>query len=385
MSLEHHSMTPDDESAYKIRKFIRTWIREHSDPSPKAFASAGLVAPHWPAPWGLDATPREQLVIDEELAVAGLRRPQNLVGLGWVGPTLIVAGTELQRHRYFPGILTGEEQWCQLFSEPDSGSDLASLRTRATPAHGGSRVQGHKVWSSFAHSAKYGILLARTNLGAPKRQGLTYFICAMNSPGMTVRAIVDMTGSHSFNEVFLNDVYIPQENVVGSLDDGWRLAKVTLENERVTLSNEGSIWGRGPTASDLVDEAHACGEVTDASLRQRVAGVYIEGRILQYLRLRMLAKRLTGQRPGPEASIRKLFADYHGRSLLNLARDLAGANGLLINTGPFAHDQDNWYFGFLFSPALTIGGGTSEVQRNVIAESILGLPQDPDTGRQLPT
>ena len=374
----------DERYTTNVRAFIQQWLAHHPRPSPQELASAGLVAPHWPVPWGLDALPLEQLIIDEELTAAGIRKPRNLVGIGWVGPTLLVAGTEAQRERFLPGLLTGEEQWCQLFSEPDFGSDLASLQTAATPTNGGYSIRGQKIWSSMAHWAKFGILLARTNTKAPEREGITYFICAMNSPGITIRPIVDMTGDHSFNEVFLDDVFIPEENIVGMVDHGWKLAKVTLENERVTLSKDGAIWGRGPTALDLIDLARASGGVDDELLRQRVTQIFVEGKILQFLRLRLLARQLSGQQPGPEASIRKLFADEHGKTLLTLARDLAGTHALLADTGPFATEPEHWYFGFLFSPALTIGGGTSEVQRDVIAESILGLPRDVETNTSSP-
>jgi len=212
----------------------------------------------------------------------------------------------------------------------------------------------------------------------------------MDTPGITVRALVDMTGAHTFNEVFLDEVRLPAENLVGRRGEGWSLAKVTLGNERVSLSGSGALWGMGPTAADLVELVRGSPRAADPLVRQRLARLWIDGEILRLLRLRTVSAAVAGMEPGPEASVRKALADEHGQHVMALARDLAGARGMLQSAGPTGADSRGrpqagaagwpdplWSFGFLFAPALTIGGGTSEVQRNIIAERTLGLPHDP--------
>jgi alkylation response protein AidB-like acyl-CoA dehydrogenase len=273
-------------------------------------------------------------------------------------------------------MLSGEEFWCQLFSEPGSGSDLASLGTRAVRDGDEFVVNGQKIWTSGAQHAAFGILLARTDPDVVKHKGISYFICPMNTPGIEIRPITEMTGGHTFNEVFFADARIPAGNLVGELNDGWRLAKVTLGNERISLSTGGVLWGRGPTALDLLASVADRGPVTDPNMRQRLADVYIEHTLLDLIRLRTLSARLKGQQPGPEASIRKILADEHGQHVMALARDLVGAAAML--TGGDDLQGFGWYDGFLFSQALTIGGGTGDVQRNIIGERVLGLPHDVD-------
>jgi alkylation response protein AidB-like acyl-CoA dehydrogenase len=275
-------------------------------------------------------------------------------------------------------MLAGEEIWCQLFSEPGSGSDLASLATRALRDGDEYVVNGQKIWTSLAHISRWGILIARTDGAKAKHEGITYLICPMDAPGITIRPIVEMTGDHSFNEVFFDDVRIPVASRVGAEGDGWRLAKVTLSNERVSLSGEGALWGRGPTAGDLLDLVRARGGVADRVLRQRLAALHIEAEVLRLIRLRTVSAAVQGRQPGPEASVRKALADEHGKHVLGLAKDLAGAQGMLADHGPLGTPPGLWHYGYLFSPALTIGGGTAQVQRNIIAERVLGLPHDID-------
>ncbi len=360
------------------RTEVRAWLSAHPEPTPRQLAEAGYVAPHWPRPWGLDADPITQLLIDDELRRAGVSRPFNMIGTGWAGPTILHAGSQEQKDRYLMPILAGEEMWCQLFSEPEAGSDLANLSTRAVRDGDHYVINGQKIWTSLAHESQLGILLARTDPDAPKHEGISYFICPMNAPGITIRPIIDMTGMHSFNEVFLEDVRIPAENLVGEENKGWPLAKVTLGNERVSISGRGAIWGQGATASDLVDVAKSVGGLKDPDKRQRLAQLYIESEVLRLIILRTVTAAIRGQQPGPEASVRKLFSDEHGKRLLNLARDLAGAGGMLANRGPLGAEPGWWDFGFLFTPAITLAGGTAEVQRNILAERVLGLPRDPD-------
>jgi alkylation response protein AidB-like acyl-CoA dehydrogenase len=367
---------PSDDDPRRLA--VRAWLAEHPSPSGREMADAGYVAPHWPSPWGLDADPIHQLLIDEELARAGVRRPANMIGIGWAGPTILHGGTDAQRERYLSPLLAGEEIWCQLFSEPGAGSDLASLSTRAV--HDGDEwvVTGQKIWTSLAQFAKFGILIARTNPDVPKHEGISYFICPMDAPGIEVRPIIEMTGGHTFNEVFLDEVRIPAENLVGEVDRGWTLAKVTLGNERVSLSSGGALWGMGPAAGDLHDLVRGRGGVDDPVLRQRLAALHIEAELLRLIRLRTVTARIKGEPPGAEASIRKILADEHGQRIMGLAKDLAGSSGMLVTGGPMGASADLWHHGFLFAPALTVGGGTGEVQRNIVAERVLGLPHDVD-------
>ena len=387
-------MPPEDDAR---RLEVRAWLAEHPTPTSRQLAEAGLVAPHWPAPYGLGADPIHQLIIDDELRRAGVRRPTNPIGIGWAGPTILAGGTEAQQARYLMPLLAGEEYWCQLFSEPGSGSDLASLGTRAVLDGDEWIVNGQKIWTSGAQFATYGILIARTDPQQPKHKGVSYFVCPMNLPGIEIRPITEMTGGHTFNEVFFTDVRIPAENLVGAVGEGWRLAKVTLGNERVSLSTGGVLWGNGPTAAELLDVIRERGPVTDPLMRQRIAEVYIEHTLLDLIRLRTLTATLKGQQPGPEASIRKILADEHGQHVMALAKDLVGAAGMLTGgdgSEPFVPGTDTkglgpgrpaggltdpgWHDGYLFSVALTIGGGTGEVQRNIVAERVLGLPHDID-------
>lgn len=379
------------------RQAVRDWLAAHPNPTGRQLAEAGYVAPHWPEPYGLGADPVHQLIIDDELTRAGVRRPVNPIGIGWAGPTILYGGTEEQAKRYLPPLLAGEEYWCQLFSEPGSGSDLANLATRAVRDGDEYVVNGQKIWTSGAQYATFGILIARTDPNVPKHRGISYFICPMHVPGIEIRPITEITGGHTFNEVFFTDVRIPAENLVGAEGDGWRLAKVTLGNERVSLSSGGVLWGNGPTALDMLDAVRARGPVTDPIMRQRLADIYIEHTVLDLIRLRTLTARLKGEQPGPEASIRKILADEHGQHVMEAARDLLGAAGMLtggtgddvfvpgtdtVGLGPGKPPSDlahpGWYDGFMFSRALTIGGGTGEVQRNIVAERVLGLPHDLD-------
>ncbi len=379
---------PDEADPRRIE--LRRWLASHPRPTARQLAEAGLVAPHWPEPWGLGADPAHQLIVDDELARAGVRRPTNTIGIGWAGPTILHAGTPAQKERFLFPLLAGEEIWCQLFSEPSAGSDLASLSTRADLDGEEWVVRGEKVWTSYAHGAQWAILLARTEADAPTHQGISYFVCPMDAPGITVRPLIDMTGAHTFNQVLLDEVRLPHDHLVGARGQGWALAKVTLGNERVSLSGAGALWGMGPTATDLVHAVGRAGGCPDPILRQRLARLWAEGEILRLLRLRTVSAALAGAEPGPEASVRKALADEHGREVMAVARDLAGARGMLASTvpaggAPVGGDGDAaevawpsaiWDYGYLFAPALTIGGGTAEIQRNIIAERTLGLPHD---------
>jgi 3-oxochol-4-en-24-oyl-CoA dehydrogenase len=379
------------------RVAVRAWLDAHPHPTGRQLAAGGYVVPQWPSPWGLGADPVHQLIIDDELDRAGVRRPGG-IGVGWAAPTLLAAGTPEQQQRFLPGILSGEDQWCQLFSEPDAGSDLAGLSTRAERDGDEYVVTGSKIWSSGAHHSRYGILIARTDPELPKHRGISYFVCPMDLPGITLRPIVDMTTAHSFNQVFFDGVRLPASLRVGDEGAGWRLANITLSNERVMLSSAGSLWGSGPSAAMLVDLVRAHGGVSDPGLRQRLAALHCEAEVLRLNRLRTLSAGLAGRTPGPEASIQKVMADEHGQHVMELAKDLVGAAGMLEGSGPagdlpesartgptdvnvkpdhFPGVDPIWHYGFLFAPALTLGGGTFAIQRNIVAEMVLGLPRDP--------
>jgi alkylation response protein AidB-like acyl-CoA dehydrogenase len=393
---------PADDDPRRLE--VRRWLADHPNPDGRTVAEAGYVVPHWPRPWGLDADPLHQLIIDDEFRRAGVRRPGNAIGIGWAAPTIFLAGTDEQRQRFLPKIFSGEEVWCQMFSEPDAGSDLASLATRAERDGDEYVVNGSKIWTSGGHHSQFGILIARTDPDAPKHRGISYFICPTDLPGLTMTPIIDMTRAHSFNQVFFDNVRIPASLRVGDEGDGWRLAKVTLANERVSLSSGGVLWGAGPSWHDLLGLIRDNGGSADPVLRQRIAALHAEATVLDLNRKRSLTARLQGRTPGPEASIQKLMADEHGQRVVALAADLVGAHAMIEGAGPAGElpsssrsgptenrldartypDVDPvWSYAQLFAPALTIGGGTFAVQRNIVAELVLGLPREPDVERGL--
>jgi alkylation response protein AidB-like acyl-CoA dehydrogenase len=356
---------------------VRRWFEEHPQPSAAELVDSGYVVPHWPKPWGLDAEPELQLIIDDEMKRAGVSKPLNPVGIGHCGPVIVVHGNEEQKERYLGPMLRGEEMWCQLFSEPESGSDLAGLATRAVRDGDVFVVNGQKIWTSLASVAKFGILIARTDTETSKYTGISYFIVPMDLPGIEVRPLRNMIGGierAGFCEVFFTDVEVPAENLIGPVNAGWAMAKETLANERVSLSKDGLRWGYGPTVRDLVDMARD-GLPLDPVQRQRLVAAYIEGEILRYHQYRQISAAVN-KKPGPDASLRKALKDPHGKVVFELAVDIMGGNGML--TGGGDPRWEPWADGFLFSPALTVGGGTSEVLRNVIAERLLGLPHDVD-------
>ena len=352
------------------------WFAEHPTPTPTQLRDRGLVVPHWPEPWGLDAEPVLQLIIEEEMKRAEAKKPINPIGTGHCGPVLVVHGSQEQQDRYLPPMLTGEEMWCQLFSEPGAGSDLANLSTRAVRDGDEYVITGQKIWTSLADVAKFGILIARTDTEVSKHTGISYFIIDMATPGIDIRPIVNMSGGGLFNEVFFDDVRIPADSLIGEEHNGWARAKQTLANERVSLSQGGLRWGHGPTVRDLVDAVRDRGGIERGALKERLLSAYVEGEILRYHRLALVAAKLN-KKPGPDASLRKALADPHGKLVYELAVDLMGPAGTLAN-GYEDGSWAEWADGFMFSPALTVGGGTSEVLRNIIAERLLGLPHDLD-------
>ncbi len=335
-------------------------------------ADTGLLVPHWAPPWGRDADAVEQLVIDQELRRAKVRAPHLQVG-AWAAPTIAVHGTPEQQERWVRPTLHGEIVWCQLFSEPEAGSDLASLTTRATRSDGGWCLDGQKVWTTMAAEADWGICLARTNPTAPKHLGITYFIVDMAAPGIDIRPLRELTGLAMFNEVFLDDVFVPDDCVIGDVDAGWPLARTTLANERVSMGSGSSFGGGIEALVGLVAERTGTGELTtDARLLDELGALVAEAHSVAAIGQRATARSLTGAAPGPEASVRKLLGVEHDQRTQELGLLLLGPEGATT-----VGTAGQWTFGFLANRCLTIAGGTSEIQRNVIGERLLGLPARP--------
>ncbi|HLQ52877.1 MAG TPA: acyl-CoA dehydrogenase, partial [Streptosporangiaceae bacterium] len=340
-------------------------------------AAGGWVVPHLPRPWGRAASPLEQLVIDQELRAAGVRVPNLVIG-AWVVPALIQYGTPEQQDRFLPPTLRGEFLWCQLFSEPDAGSDLAGLTTRAQRAEGGWRLTGQKIWTSLAKQAAWAICIARTDPAAPRHDGITYFLVDMSAPGIEVRPLREITGDSLFNQVFLDDVFVPDDCVVGEVNGGWRIARTTLANERVSLSRS---WTFGAGVAELLEVAGAAGAAGQLPLGQ-VGALAAEGQAIDLLGVRVTLKQLSGTEPGATGSVRKLLGMRHAQRVSELCWSISGADGSLGGragqaVGPGGTPNGpHWARQVLLTRALTIGGGTTDIQLNIIGERILGLPRD---------
>lgn len=332
----------------------------------RALAPTGYAAPHLPRPWGLGAGPVQQLAIQQELAAAGVR-VSDLGIATWVVPALLAHGTREQQERHLPPTLRGERLWCQLFSEPEAGSDLASLRTRAERVDGGGwRINGQKVWTSAAQWSSHGILLARTDPEAPKRKGLTFFVVDMKTPGIDIRPLKEITGDALFNEVYFDDVLLPADAVVGAVDDGWKVARTTLDNERVHMADQLTF------DTGLEQLLARAGEPAEA-VRVRLGALAAEAHALGCISLRTTLQQVSGLEPGAGASIRKLVQTPHQQKVAELALELLGPAGA-VREGA----GERALHGFLMSRCLTIAGGTTQVQLNVVAERLLGLPRDPE-------
>jgi len=343
---------------------------------------AGYATPTWPAEYcGRSLLPIQARVVNDELARYRVPRSFNVIGIGMGGPTILQWGTEELKHRLLKPMAMHREIWCQLFSEPGAGSDVAGLGTRAVRDGDEWVVNGQKVWTTLAHLATWGMLVARTNPDVPKHNGLSYFIVDMHAPGVTVRPLKQMTGDAEFNEVFFDNVRIPDAMRVGAEGDGWKVATTTLMNERVALSGAGSTGGGnvGGGPVDLLIERHR--PVVDAALRQRLVQGWIEGRLIKITNLRAAAARKAGG-AGPEGSVTKLFQAEYNQRLQKLAVDLEGANALAWAADDREHATISR--GFLRSRANTIEGGTSEVMRNILGERVLGLGKEPAVDRDIP-
>ena len=328
-----------------------------------ALVEHGYLTPHWPPPYGLGADAVTQLVVDEELARAGVVRP-DIVIAGWALPTILEHGSDAQRERFVLPSLRGELVWCQLFSEPGSGSDLASLRTRAERVEGGWRLTGQKVWTSVAERADWGICLARTDPDVPQHQGISYFLVDMGSPGLDVRPLREITGEALFNEVFLDEVFVPDDCLVGETGDGWRLARTTLANERVAMASA-RLSGSTERAVTLA----ASHELTDAQ-RTRIGRAVALSTVCTLLGVRTTLRSLAGQGPGAESSVAKLLGVRNRQDGAELVVELQG-DGLLAPSEELRRDLGE----LLNTRCLSIAGGTTQILRNVAGERILGLPR----------
>jgi 3-oxochol-4-en-24-oyl-CoA dehydrogenase len=345
------------------------------------FAAGGWVAPHLPRPWGRAATPLEQVIIAQELRAARLRPPVLFIG-AWAMSALVGYGTPEQQERFLPQTLRNQLTWCQLFSEPGAGSDLAGITTRAERADGGWRITGQKIWTSLARQAAWAICIARTDPSSPRHDGITYFLVDMSSPGIEVRPLREMTGDELFNQVFLDGVFVPDDCVVGEVNGGWKVARSTLANERVSLSQS---WTSGFGLAELLDvvATRDPGMTGDA---EQIGRLVCTGHAIDVLGLRVTLRQLSGTEPGATGSVRKLLGMRHAQQVSECCWSLAGPAGTLgpgreAGWRPGDGDEDqarHWSKQVLLSRALTIGGGTTDIQLNIIAERILGLPRDPE-------
>jgi alkylation response protein AidB-like acyl-CoA dehydrogenase len=377
------ALKPEDEA---FAGSLRQWLKANLEPVPAfvdvadevawgrqwqaTLASARWVGVHWPTAYGgRSATPVQVALYQTEYGRSQAPQPVNRVGINLVGPTLLAHGTEDQRQRHLPPILSAEEIWCQLFSEPDAGSDLASLATRAVPVEGGYLVTGRKVWTSYAQFATWGLCLARTDGDAAVRQqGITALIVDMKAPGIEIRPLVQMTGDSEFNEVFLSDVFVPAEHVVGREGQGWTVAGSTLAHERGTNFPFKEQVVHETYLARLFDEAQANGSLEDPVVSDALAQSYIDLQVLRLHNLRTLTRLGRGEEPGPESSWVKLMWTTMTQRLSETGLAVTGRDPTSSLAGP-------WPRQWLWSRAASIAGGTSEIQRDIIAGRILRLPR----------
>jgi alkylation response protein AidB-like acyl-CoA dehydrogenase len=347
--------------------FLKDWSRQLH-----AGGYAGLA---WPKAYGgAGATLMEQVIFNEEIARRKAPTPYNAIALGMVGPTLIEVGTEAQKQRYLAKMLTCEEIWCQGYSEPGSGSDLASLQTRAVQAGDTFVINGQKVWTSYAHDAAFCFLLTRTDTTVPKHKGLSCFIVDMHSPGVTIRPLKQITGEAEFNEVFFDNVRVPRENLVGELHNGWMVGIGLLMHERATTSILGQA-NMQVLVQELLELARQRKRHQEPVIRQRLAQLYTESEAVKYYGYRCLTKRLRGLPPGPEGSAHRLALTRLTQRAQELAMELEGPYAQLMHGSAWAVQDGAWQFNFLRARSATIAGGTAEIQLNILGERVLGLPK----------
>jgi alkylation response protein AidB-like acyl-CoA dehydrogenase len=373
------TLSPSEES---FRDELRAWLRDnHPGPEPEGdlagfefrrdwqrrLHAAGWAGVSWPQEYGgRGATLVEQAIYNEEFVRAGAPSAANVLGLAMGGPTVIAHGTDEQKRRYLEPILSAQEIWCQGFSEPDSGSDLASVKTRGVRDGDGWVVTGQKVWTTLAHHAKWCMLVARTDPDAPKHQGLTYFLMDMEQEAVQVRPLRQITGEAEFNELFMEEARIPDENIIGGEGNGWAVAITTLMHERATLAFGLQIAVKR-ALRQLMDEAKSAGGADDPQLRDRLAQLYIESEVLRLTAYRGLSAIMRDGVPGPEGSLGKWHWAEVNQALTELAMDLRGPRAVLYD--------ETWTFRFLRARANSIEGGTTEILKNIVAERVLGLPR----------
>jgi alkylation response protein AidB-like acyl-CoA dehydrogenase len=374
------TLTAEEEA---FQRELRAWLEEnHPGPSPRGgdqsqfdferewqrkLHEGGWAGISWPKEYGgRGATLIEQAIASEEMARARVPRPANVLGLVMGGPVVIAHGTEEQKERWLAPILSADEIWCQGFSEPESGSDLASLKTRAVREDGGWRVTGQKVWTTFAHEAKWCMLVARTDPDVPKHKGLTYFICDMEQDEIEVRPLRQITGEAEFNELFFENAYIPDDNIVGGVGNGWNVAIATLMHERAGLGASAAL-GLSIALDELIEAARERGMSDDPIVRDRVARLKIGIEGLRLGALRALTQQMKVGVPGPEGSVAKLQWSSTNQALTELAVEVGGPD--------FLQSDSLWAHRLLRARANSIEGGTSEVLKNIVAERVLGLPK----------
>ena len=372
-----------DEGEAKFAAEVRSWLHAHLDLPPsfstiedeiawgKAWqaklAAGRWVGIHWPAEFGgRGASPVQVAIFNMEYARSRALQPVNRVGINLAGPTLLAHGTDAQKARWLANILDASEIWCQLFSEPDAGSDLAALTTRAVKVDGGFLLTGQKVWTSYAQFASFGICLARTDSDAPKHQGISYLVVPMDSPGIEIRPLVQITGEAEFNEVFLDDVFVPDDHLVGPLHSGWAVANTTLAHERGTAFPFKEQVVHEVYLDELYRLAAANGTLDDIEVADALAQSFVELRVLRLHNWRTLSRLARGVEPGPESSYVKLQWTETTQHLSETAMAIVG---------PEAPLSGRWQRQWLWSKAASIAGGTSEVQRTIIGDRILDLPR----------
>lgn len=388
--------TPEEE---KFRKQVRAWLDKNRPRSSaklgrgisfsddeewrrlvawhKKLYAGGWVGLSWPKEYGgRGATLMEQIIFSQELGRRKLPSGCNVLGVMMAGPAIMHWGTEEQKQRHLRKILAADEIWCEGLSEPGAGSDLASLQCRAVPDGDDFLVNGQKVWTTLAHRSQWIQLFVRTDSDGSKHKGLSCLLVDVNSPGITVRPLRQITGDAEFNEVFFEDVRVPKANLLGPLNGGWQVLITTLMHERAGISELGSER----IIDHLIElarktERNGRSATKDSYVRQQLAQFAIEVEARRLNGLRSLTKRLKGSPPGPEGSIGKLSATELTKRMAKFAVELAGPQALVEGDSPFALDHGRWLTSILYSPSLTIAGGTSEVNRNIVAERILGLPK----------
>ncbi len=400
------SYTPQQQ---KFRKEVRDWLEKNSaevfGPSIEALATsaenlifgrddrhwamvmeyhrrlreAGYLALHWPKEWGgAEAGLVEQSIYQDEVLRLGLPLyGGNQLAIDRVGPTLMLLGTEQQKQRFLPKMLTGEEIWCQGYSEPNAGSDLAGLQTRAVLDGDNFVINGQKVWTSLAHRADWQVLLVRTDPAAPKHKGLSYLLVDLKTPGITIRPLVQMTGESRFNQVFYDNVVVPKENLVGQLNEGWKVSLATLMFQRLSAGTRHPVERvfRQLVELSKVIEFGGVPAHTHPYVRQTLVRLATETRCIALSRYRGLTSQLKGKAPGPENSFGKMFGSEVNMRITMFANELLGLNGVVEEKPPVGIANDIWTQRLLDAREFTIAGGTSEIQRNIIGERVLGLPK----------